>query len=909
MATVAEPALDPPEIWPPGTRPLASRPRVSLAAVTPSREPDTIIARPRLLEQLERAGRVTVVSAPAGSGKTSLLRSWIREAGLESTAAWLPLARADRDPQRFWESVLHAVRQTKPGSAVVSEAMAAPDLDGWTFVDGLMGDLAELDEPLWLVIDDLDELDATATLRQLELLMAHAPEELRFALSTRRDLPLGLHLIRLEGELTELRGADLRFSLDEARELFDAAKVPLSESALAVLVDRTEGWAAGLRLAAISLAQHPDPERFVAEFSGSERTVAEYLLAEVLERLPVDVRELLLRTSVLDRVSGPLADHLTGGSGSERILQELEDANAFVTSLDARRTWFRYHHLFADLLRLKLRSVAPESVGGLHRAAAQWFEDEGDVMDAIRHAQAARDWPLASRLLADKSLDLVFDGRLGQVAELLAAFPGDVATADGELALVFATERLLDGDHEESAAHVEAAQRLLAAVPDDRRHRFDLVSAEMKLVLARWRGDVAGVLEALPSVEAALAAQPVGQRTLSDARRSAALLNVGIAELWSSRLDDARRDLEQALTLARRARRPWLEIPCLGHLAIACPSFSGAVQLSDEAVTIAEAHGWSEDPALVTGLAAGALALLWQGRFDEAEIRLERAERTLNPDGEPGTELIVHHARGLLHLAHGQLEEALSALLAAQRMQALLADEHPFAVAGRTRLIETHTRMGRLDTARAVLAAAGEQRRDIAEMRVARAIIHLAESDPEQAIDALAPVIDGSSQALHQLSARTEAQVLDAVACEQLGDRREAEGLLERALELAEPDGIILPFLLAPVRDLLEQLPRHRTAHATLITTILDVLGGSSAPPCGEPAPLLDELSGAELRVVRYLPSNLKAPEIAAELCVSANTVRTHMRHIYLKLDVHGRADAVARARQLGLLAPSHRPR
>jgi LuxR family transcriptional regulator, maltose regulon positive regulatory protein len=223
---------------------------------------------------------VTVVSAPAGSGKTSLLRSWIREAGLDSTAAWLPLGHAERDPQRFWASVVDAERRTEPGSALVSEAMAVQDLDGWTCVEGVMDHLATLEDRLWLVIDDLDELDAMATLRQLELLLAHAPEKLRFAPSTRRDLPLGLHRIRLEGELTELRGADLRFSPCEARELFDAVEVPISESALEVLVDRTEGWAAGLRLAAISLAQHPDPERFVTEFSGSERTVAEYLLAE-----------------------------------------------------------------------------------------------------------------------------------------------------------------------------------------------------------------------------------------------------------------------------------------------------------------------------------------------------------------------------------------------------------------------------------------------------------------------------------------------------------------------------------------------------------------------------------------------------------------------------------------------------
>jgi LuxR family maltose regulon positive regulatory protein len=226
-------------------------------------------------------------------------------------------------------------------------------------MERLLADLGPLRDPFWLVIDDLDELRSAEALRQLELLVMRAPANLRFVFATRHELRLGLHRLRLEGELTEIRGIDLDFTREEARALFEAAGVALSGSALARLHNRTEGWAAGLRLAALSLAGHPDPDRFAAEFSGSERTVAEYLLAEVLERQPEPVRELLLRTSLLDRVSGELADQLTGGSGGERVLQELERANAFVASLDAQRSWFRYHHLFADLLQLELRSTAP----------------------------------------------------------------------------------------------------------------------------------------------------------------------------------------------------------------------------------------------------------------------------------------------------------------------------------------------------------------------------------------------------------------------------------------------------------------------------------------------------------------------------------------------------------------------
>ncbi len=294
--------------------------------------PGGLVPRPGLFERLGASARVTVLSAPPGSGKTVLLRSWIGEPGLADRAAWVPVGRGEQDPQRFWLSVLGALRSTVAGSGLVRELTPAPDLDGWAVVERLLKDLAPLADRLWLVIDDVHELRSADALAQLELLVMRAPPELRFVLATRHDLRLGLHRLRLEGELLA------------------AAGVALPEPALAMLHERAEGWAAGLRLAALSLADHEDPERFAAEFSGSERTVAEYLLAEVLERQPDEVRLLLLRTSVLERVSGPLADVLTGGSGGERMLQQLEEANAFVVSLDAARSWFRYHHLFADLL-------------------------------------------------------------------------------------------------------------------------------------------------------------------------------------------------------------------------------------------------------------------------------------------------------------------------------------------------------------------------------------------------------------------------------------------------------------------------------------------------------------------------------------------------------------------------------
>src|SRR6202011_1455825 len=272
-------------------------------------------------------------------------------------------------------------------------------------------------------------------------------------ISSRMDPLLPLHRYRLTGELAEIRADDLAFSVPETGLLMARQRITLSTDGLERIVGRTEGWAAGLRLAAISLDGHPDPEQFVAEVSGSDRTVAEYLMAEMLGRQPDDVQQLLLRTSLLDRVNGELADLLAGRPGSERILLSLEDTNAFVVSLDPERTWFRYHHLFGDLLRLELRRMLPEQVPALHRRPAEWFVQHGQVVDAIWHTQAAGDWPDAARLLADHSFSLTMDGQAQTVQALVRAFPP--GADHPELALVRAMGDLVQGRLDEAAAQLE----------------------------------------------------------------------------------------------------------------------------------------------------------------------------------------------------------------------------------------------------------------------------------------------------------------------------------------------------------------------------------------------------------------------------------------------------------------------
>ena len=874
------------------------------------------MSRPGLWERLRGSARVTVLSAPPGSGKTVLLRSWIGEAGLGERAAWVLVGRDERDAQRFWLSVLGALRQTVPGSALVRALTATPDLDGWAIVEWLLKDLAPLEGRLWLVIDDLHELGSDQARRQLELLLMRAPPGLRFVLATRQDVRLGLHRLRLEGELTEIRGSDLRFTAAEAGALFQAAGVQLAEPALALLHERTEGWAAGLRLAALSLAGHPDPERLAAGFSGSERTVAEYLLAEVLERQPTEARRLLLRTSVLERVNGELADLLTGGPGGVRVLQDLEEANAFVVSLDAARSWFRYHHLFADLLQLELRRTEPGEVAALHELAAGWFAGHGFAVEAIRHAQAARDWGLAARLLADHWPGLHLGGRTATVHALLAGFPAEARAADAELAALAAADELAHGSLETAERYLGLAERGLeevfgpASVPAGRRGQALVRLVVVRLLVARQHGNPPAVAEEARRLRALAETLDATQPGLGEELRALALVSLGITEFWAARFEEAERHLDEGVTLARRIGRPFLEFSGLVYQAgiELFRSFTRAAEHSRQAIELAEQQGWTDDPVACYAYSILADVPAWQGRPEEAEAWWRRVERTIRPEAEPVAALAVYHVRGRVELARGRDTDALAAFRAAERLAGHLAAQHPLATATRAWLVHALVRLGETEPAEQVLVGQGEPDRDRGEMRIAAAALRLAQDDPHAATATLAPVLDGSVPVSWQ-SWLVAAFLLEAIARDAFGDQAAAGRALERALDLAEPDGRLLWFLLYPAPDLLERRARQRTAHAALVAQILDLLarpegyGGMGSPPR-----LTEPLSHSEIRVLRYLPTHLSAPEIAGELSVSTSTVKTHMRNLYAKLGVHSRAEAVERARALGLLAPSAHP-
>ena len=867
-----------------------------------------LIDRGDLLAALDRAAakKVTIISAPAGSGKTSLLRAWADRPGQPHRLAVVQVRRDQQDAQDFWLALLDAVRHVCGAPSGTEPPAATPGFNASAMVSRVLSELADAGGDVMVVIDDLHELDSPETLGQLTRLLTNLPDGVHAMLTTRHDLPLRLHQLRLAGELAEIRGADLKFTERETRELLAASGITLPGGGAALLHQRTEGWAAGLRLAALSLAGHPDPERFVADFSGTNRAVAEYLLAEMLERQPGEVQDLLLRTCLLDQVNGELADLLTGRPGSERILLELEDANAFVVSLDPERTWFRYHHLFGDLLRLELRRTLPDQVPELHRRAGQWFSEHGQVVEAIRHTQAAGDWSDAARLLADHSFSLTLDGSAQTMQTLARAFPP--GEEHPELALVRAGSDLVQGRLDEAAAHLAVAETYAGTAPPDRRRRLRVALASLQLSLARRRGNLAGVVEQVRFLASPLTGQSDEDIALDSDLRAVALMNLGTVEAWSLALPDAERHLQEGAALARQIGRPYLEVSCLAQLGFASKihPFATTQRCCREAITLAERHGWGTEPVIAPALVTLAGTMVWLGQFDEAERWLHRSAQALQTDTGPDIRLLLHHTTGILRASRGRHHEALEEFSAAERLRSRLAGSHALASQVTGWLLATQARLGmtgEAGAALAALAALDDDRAVSGEIGNARAVICLADGDPDGALAAVRDVLDGIAPVIGYVTV-VEAYLLAGLACRELGDQRAANQAAERALALAEADRLVLPFAMTGSRELLAALPRHETAHAALLADILDVLRGASPAATDLPVPSRgEEISAGELKVLRYLPTNLSRPEIAGQLSVSVNTVNTHVRSIYAKLQTRDRSSAVQRARELRLLA------
>ena len=563
----------------------------------------------------------------------------------------------------------------------------------------------------------------------------------------------------------------------------------------------------------------------------------------------------------------------------------------------------------------------------LHATAAGWYAENGYPAEAVRHAQAAQDWSLAARLLSDHWVDLDLRGEAATARELLTAFPAGVAATDAELTAMMAAAELARGSLEEAERQLALAIQRSASVPADRRGRLEVVLTVLQLYLARQRGDLSAVSEAADGLLAAVDTPDEPQLSLGEDLRALTLISLGIAEVWAFRFRDANQHLEQGVALARRISRPYLELIALAHGAelAALRSYTRGAQRSRQAIDLARQHGWSDEPFVAVAYTVLGGAMVSQGRLAEGERWLGHAARILRPDVEPAVGMHLHYARGGLEMARGRHADAIAGFRAAWQLAETLVTPHFLATPMRAHMLQALVLLGETGRVERSLAELDPNEREGGEMRNAIALLQLVQHDPLGATAALAPVLDGSVR-VHPVWV-VAALLLEAIARDELGDPA-AGRAIERALDLAGPDHMLFPFLTYPVPALLERHARDCAKHAPLVAEILSLLSQAGvpwSPPGGQPpmtreglggiAPpritesprLTEPLSQGETRVLRYLPTNLSAPEIARELSVSVNTVRTHIRHVCGKLDAHGRAEAVTRARGLGLLAPSGR--
>jgi LuxR family transcriptional regulator, maltose regulon positive regulatory protein len=864
------------------------------------------VPRPRLFDLLNAGTQqlLTLVSAPAGAGKTTLLASWSSSRQPPGPVAWLSLDVGDNEAGRLWAYTVAALCQSGavPRDSALRGLAPLPGSEE-RFLPLLVRGLAQLPTPVVLVLDDLQDITDATLLEGLEFLIRHAPPQLRLVLATRADPPLPLQRLRLSGQLVQVRAADLAFTVAEAAELLATGEdqPPLSNGDLALLRARTEGWAAGLRLAALSLKGDPDPHRFVTEFAGDDKSVADYLTREVLDRQPEELRSFLLRTCIVDELTGNLADALTGGHGGESTLARLEQANGFVTTVGSGRSAYRYHQLFAELLRYELRREAPTQVGRLHRRASGWYAARGLTVQAIQQALMASDWRAAADLIAKHGPSLILGGDAATLREVVGRLPAELVQSDPELALLGAADRIVRDDPDAAAAQLVAASQQAELLSEQRRGRFALLLAIVNTALAWQAGDLDQVLAA---GEEALALQSQGANGGGDAARAITLSTVGAAALWAGHLDTAELHLREGLAVALRAGLASQQVACLSQLALAHAmrgELHEALRCGTNAADIAADQSWSSS---VLG-AGGDLALAWAHYYrddlGEASRYADQATAASGFGWQPMT-LAVAILQARLQRARGDLAGSLDTVAAVRRD---LMGFTGSAYLWRWLLLteaELRSAAGQPQSASAIRKSLDERGPLAGGEAVVLARLHLAEGDPASAAATIARCLDGRAAGGFMMIP-AEVSLLDALASDALGDHDRAAMSLERALSLAEQGGLRRSFLDAgaPARSL---LARYRQRVPTSWSYLDELLQASaeSAQVTVSTLRLIEHLTEREHTVLRYLPSLMTYEEIAGDLYVSLNTVKTHAYGIFRKLGVTGRRQAVRTARELHLL-------
>jgi LuxR family transcriptional regulator, maltose regulon positive regulatory protein len=883
-----------------------------------------LVARPRLVDRLGGDGRLTLVSAPAGFGKTTLLASWLGPPTDDRRVAWLSLDASDDDPVSFWTGVVTALDGAVPGlGAAPLELLQAAPTSTDPVLTALLNELAAVPDEVWLVLDDYHLVRDQEVGRGMTFLVEHLPPHVHVVLSTRADPDLPLARWRVRGELVEIRAVDLRFSSGEAAAYLDEATgVRLTTEQVQALEGRTEGWIAALQLAAISLQGRDDVAAFIAGFAGDDRYVFDYLVEEVLAHQPQPVRDFLLRSAVLDRLTGPLCDAVLARDDSGAMLQTLERANLFLVALDDRREWYRYHQLFADVLRARLAGEQPEQVPVLHERASQWYEQHDLADEAVQHALAAQDVDRAARLVEQAVPMIRRQRREAVVAGWLAALPDDTVRRSPVLSVFAAALRMVAGDLAAVEPRLDDAEAALAAAeadgirpwPETQELRtLPSTIAMYRASLAQARGDVEATAEH-------------ARRALDLAGPDDHLARGGAAGFlgltaW------ARGDVTQALATFGQAVD---SLRAAGNLVDA---LSGTVVLADlwrasgrpvtarercaRALQEAERHG--EPVARATGELHVALAELdvEADDLDAARQHLQAAERLVSRTPLNETHFRYFVAGALLAAAQGDLTGAVDLLDRAEQLYrpGFYPDVRPIpAMRARMRV-----RQGALpaatDWARdrgVALTDAAEHLREYDHLTLVRLVLaeyraHPVGGAPNEVLGLLDRLRE-AAQTSGRDGSLVEVDLVRALAHDAAGRRQQALTTLADGLTVApEPEGYARLLLdegepaLALLRALDPATPAGQQARRVLTTGTPD----RPADPRPGTAPLADPLSEREQQVLRLLDSELSGPEIARALFISPNTLRTHTKHVFTKLGVSSRREAVARARERGLLSPA----
>jgi LuxR family maltose regulon positive regulatory protein len=893
------------------------------------------VPRPRLIEQLNIPRPLTLIAAPAGFGKTTLLSDWIPQS--PHCVTWLSLDEDDNDPIRFWVYVVVTLQKLRAtlgeGALALLQSPQPPPVTA--ILSALINDVSSFPDNFSIVLDDYHLIKTQSIHEALTFLLDHLPPQMRLILTTRADPLLPIARLRARDQLTELRADDLRFTSDEAAIfLNELMGLRLSAENIAVLESRTEGWIAGLQLAALSMQGREDVTSFIKAFSGSHRHVLTYLAEEVLERRPEGTLNFLLQTSVLDRLCGPLCDAVIGGNNSRSLLQKLEQANLFIVPLDDKGKWYRYHHLFAEVLQARLQQTQPDLISELHRRASHWFEQNGLNAEAIEHALGGKDWIHAMKLIEANLENIQLRGEVATALRWLGALPDEAIHARPTMGLAHAWLLVLGND-------LKTVERRLATVEQALQADQTLGSATKTTLL----GQVAilrqiNALQLDDPGEVTIAAGRELLALLPEddlARRGFVLLFMGCAQYLSfGDMQAAERSFEESIQFSRSAGDAFTEMLARAHLS-QMRVISGRLRAAElpcaELLRLASKPGWEQVPA--AGLShvmlgrilyerndlPGALQALSPfiadimveesyslarpaivscillarvqlalGDFDEARKLLERAWEKIQKNRIKQISIPVAAYRARILLALGDLETAVEW---AQTIEPTISDPlNPSLEYDHISLARVWWKQGRLPEARQLLA---------------RLLL------PAEQAGRMGRVI--------------EILALQVTVNLAQGEDADAMASLERALTLAEPEGCIRTFVDEgeSMRDVISNwrlgTGRHKdltelqmrlmvyadkllgafTNSATQLPIIAQHPFGTNQP-VNSPIPqssLVDPLSARELEVLHLIAEGLSNDAIARKLFLATSTVKVHLKHIYGKLDVNSRTQAVARLHEL----------